>query len=176
MRIPSWLRSAPEVRINGQILDGSAAPGSYLAIRRAWRQGDRVDVALPMHLHVEPLPDDPHMQAFLYGPLVLAGDLGNEGLTEAHISGPNLRVGAANIEQHGSPLAPVNRTPAIPDLEIPMFHAAGRDPSSWIERRTQRRCFARRTEAGRDAAAAEQVVRQTLLGVLAGHLSEDSHV
>jgi uncharacterized protein len=133
VRIPSWLRTAPEVRINGRILDGSAAPGSYLTIRRAWRQGDRVDVALPMHLQVESLPDDPHMQAFLYGPLVLAGDLGNAGLTDAHITAPNLRVGAANIEQHGSPLAPVNRTPPIPDLEVPMLHAAGRDPSSWIE-------------------------------------------
>ena len=45
------------------------------------------------------------MQAFLYGPLVLAGDLGGEGLTEAHITGPNLRVGAPNVEQFGSPLA-----------------------------------------------------------------------
>jgi hypothetical protein len=87
-----------------------------------------------MHLRAEAMPDDPRMQAFLYGPLVLAGDLGRDGLTEAHIVGPNFRVGAAYIEQHGSPLAPVNRTPPVPDLEIPAFRAAGPDPSSWIER------------------------------------------
>jgi uncharacterized protein len=35
-----------------------------------------VEVALPMRLHSEPLPGDPTLQAALYGPLVLAADLG----------------------------------------------------------------------------------------------------
>jgi hypothetical protein len=73
------------------------------------------------------------MQAFLYGPLVLAGDLGAEGLTEAHIIGPNLRVGAPIPEQHGSPLGPMNRTPPVPNLEVPSFKALGSDLSSWIK-------------------------------------------
>jgi hypothetical protein len=34
-----------------------------------------------MSLHAHAMPDDPTLQAFLYGPLVLAGALGNEGLT-----------------------------------------------------------------------------------------------
>ena len=85
-----------------------------------------------MHLHVETVPDDIRMQAFMYGPLVLAGDLGGEGLTEAHIVGPNFRVGAPNVEQHGSPLAPVNRTPPVPEIEIPTFRA-GPEPSAWIK-------------------------------------------
>jgi DUF1680 family protein len=134
VRVPGWLRAAPEARLNGETLPASAAPGSYLSVRRAWKAGDRLEIALPMHLRAEAMPDDPRMQAFLYGPLVLAGDLGRDGLTEAHIVGPNFRVGAAYIEQHGSPLAPVNRTPPVPDLEIPAFRAAGPDPSSWIER------------------------------------------
>jgi uncharacterized protein len=78
------------------------------------------------------MPDDPGMQAFLYGPLVLAGDLGADGLTDAHISGPNLRVGAADVEQHGSPLGPVNRTPPIPPIEIPTFRAEEPNVESWI--------------------------------------------
>jgi uncharacterized protein len=94
---------------------------------------DKVEMWLPMHLHMEVMPDDSHMQAFLYGPLVLAGDLGAEGLTEAHIIGPNLRVGAPIPEQHGSPLGPMNRTPPVPDLEIPSFRASGSDLNSWIE-------------------------------------------
>ena len=92
-----------------------------------------MEMRLPMHLHLEIMPDDSHMQAFLYGPLVLAGDLGAEGLTAAHIIGPNLRVGAPIPEQHGSPLGPVNRTPPVPDLEIPSFRASGSDLSSWIK-------------------------------------------
>jgi hypothetical protein len=85
-----------------------------------------------MHLSVEAMPDDSQMQAFLCGPLVLAGDLGADGLTEAHISGPNLRVGAADVEQHGSPLGPVNRTPPIPPIEIPTFRSKGPNVESWI--------------------------------------------
>jgi DUF1680 family protein len=133
LRIPGWLRSAPAVKLNGKVLDASATPGSYLALNRSWQSGDKIEMELPLHLGVETMPDDPAIQAFLYGPLVLAGDLGGEGLTDDHISGPNLRVGAPIPEQHGSPLGPVNRTPPVPDLEIPAFRAAGADPSSWIK-------------------------------------------
>ncbi len=133
LRIPGWLRSAPTITLNGKALDASAAPGSYFTLNRAWKAGDRVEMELPMHLSVEAMPDDSRLQAFLYGPLVLAGDLGSEGLTESHIIGPNLRVGAPNVEQNGSPLAVVNRTPPVPDLEIPTFRAASADPSSWIK-------------------------------------------
>ena len=131
LRIPGWLRAAPSVKLNGRALEVSAEPGSYLTLDRQWKAGDSITLDLPMHLHVEAMADDARTQAFLYGPLVLAGDLGAEGLTEAHISGPNLRVGAAHIEQHGSPLAAANRTPPVPDLEIPVFRAAG-PPEAWI--------------------------------------------
>jgi DUF1680 family protein len=132
VRVPGWLRSAPVVTLNGKVLDASAAPGSYLTLTRSWRPHDRIEMALPMRLSVEAMPDDPGMQAFLYGPLVLAGDLGADGLTETHISGPNLRVGAADVEQHGSPLGPVNRTPPIPPIEIPTFRSKGPNVESWI--------------------------------------------
>ena len=132
IRIPGWLQSAPMVKINGTPLDASATPGSYLTLKRAWKKDDRIEFELPMHLHVETMPDDPHTQAFLYGPLVLAGDLGGNGLTRAHIIGPNLRVGAPNTEQYGSALASQNRTPPVPDLEIPTFQAAS-EPALWIK-------------------------------------------
>jgi DUF1680 family protein len=132
LRVPGWLEHAPPVTLNGRPLDASAAPGSYLTLRREWKAGDIVEMQLPMRLRVESMPDDPTLQAFLYGPLVLAGDLGNEGLTEAHITGPNFRVGAAGVEQTGSPLAATNRIASVPSLEIPAFHAAGR-LESWIK-------------------------------------------
>jgi DUF1680 family protein len=141
LRIPGWLRSAPRVTINGKTLDASAAPGGYLTLNRVWKAGDRVEMDLPMHLRVEAMPDDSRLQAILYGPLVLAGDLGSDGLTESHIVGPNLRVGAPNVEQNGSPLAAVNRTPPVPDLEIPTFRSAGADPSSWIKPTDKPRVF-----------------------------------
>ena len=133
LRIPGWLQSAPSVKLNGKALDASAAPGSYLALNRTWKAGDKIEMNLPMHLHVEAMPDDPGMHAFLYGPLVMAGDLGAEGLTEAHIIGPNLRVGAPNTEQFGSPLGRANTIPPVPPLEIPTFHAAGMELAKWIK-------------------------------------------
>ena len=133
VRVPGWLQKAPSVRLNGKRLDSSAAPGSYLSLQRSWRAGDRLEMELPMHLHAQAMPDDPATQAFLFGPLVLAGDLGGDGLTEAHIIGPNLRVGAPNTEQFGSPLGPTNTTPPVPEIQIPSFRASGADPSSWIK-------------------------------------------
>src|SRR5262249_62083352 len=108
-------------RLNGKAMEVSASPGSYLALNRVWKAGDKIELDLPLHLHAESLPDDPRMQAFLYGPLVLAGDLGGEGLTTAHIIGPNLRVGSPNVEQYGSPLGPPITPPPITALEIPSF-------------------------------------------------------
>lgn len=133
LRVPGWLRSAPAVKLNGKALEASASPGSYLTLQRKWAAGDTVEMQLPMHLHVEAMPDDPGLQAFLYGPLVLAGDLGAEGLTEAHIIGPNLRVGFPEIAQSGSPLDAINRVPPAPGVEIPSFRAAGAEISSWLK-------------------------------------------
>jgi DUF1680 family protein len=132
LRIPGWLQSAPTIKLNGRALDASAAPGSYLAVDREWKAGNKIEIELPMSLRVETMPDDPGIQAFLYGPLVLAGDLGGQGLTEDIIIGPNLRVGAPGIEQNGSPLAATNSIPPVPPVEIPAFRAAG-GPDSWIK-------------------------------------------
>ena len=64
---------------------------------------------------------------------MLAGDLGAEGLTEAHIVGPNLRVGAANVEQYGSPLGPPSSAGPVPEIEVPAFRATGSGLESWIQ-------------------------------------------
>jgi DUF1680 family protein len=132
LRIPGWLQHGPAVKLNGKVLDASVSPGSYLALNRTWKAGDQVEMELPMNLHSEAMPDDPSMRALLYGPLVLAGDLGSEGLTEAHIVGPNLRVGAPVAEQFGSPLGPAAPVAAVPKIEIPSFHGKGGDLASWI--------------------------------------------
>ncbi len=113
LRIPGWTRGA-SAKINGRAIDATPTPGSYLTLTRAWKAGDRIELALPMRLAVEAMPDDAAMQAFLYGPLVLAGDLGTEGLTEGNQEGPN---------------AP---RPQRAPIEIPGFQARGGETASWI--------------------------------------------
>lgn len=50
----------------------------YVELHRTWKTGDTVEVTLPKSLRLEPLPDNPRRVAILWGPLVLAGDLGPE--------------------------------------------------------------------------------------------------
>ena len=79
LRHPRWSRTA-EVRVNGHVVARSAAPGHHVAVKRTWRDGDRVELALAMAPGVESAPAAPDVVAFTYGPLVLAGALGREGL------------------------------------------------------------------------------------------------
>jgi DUF1680 family protein len=122
LRIPSWTSSAV-VKVNGRTIEVTPGPGSYLGIRRVWKTGDRVELDTPMSLVAESLPDNPQLQAFRYGPVVLAGDFGREGLTEdlirhrqgpettkAPMSVPELRPGGKRLEDWihadgGSPLS-----------------------------------------------------------------------
>jgi hypothetical protein len=79
-------------------------PSSYAAILREWRDGDRVEVELPMHTAIERLPDGSDYVAILHGPVVLAAKTGTarlDGLVAsdgrmAHVSpGPYLPLDAA---------------------------------------------------------------------------------
>jgi DUF1680 family protein len=83
-RIPGWSTEEAQVKINGRPLEAMANPGSYLAIRRIWQDGDIINVSLPMELRHEPLPGDDTVAAALYGPLVLAADLGAAPTDEAY--------------------------------------------------------------------------------------------
>jgi hypothetical protein len=76
VRIPGWTTEDAQVKINGRLLEAMADPGSYLAIRATWQAGDTIGITLPMQLRQEPLPGDDSIAAALYGPLVLAADLG----------------------------------------------------------------------------------------------------
>ena len=88
VRIPGWVAGAARVKINGKQSDVSAEAGSYLAIARTWVKGDRVEIGLPMALHSEGMADDHSLRAVLYGPMVLAGKMGSEGLSKDLQLGP----------------------------------------------------------------------------------------
>ena len=88
LRYPAWAApGALTVRVNGHAVPVAARPGSFLDITRQWKTGDRLDMALPMRLTTEPLPDSRQYAAFFYGPVLLAGRLGTEGLIPADFHG-----------------------------------------------------------------------------------------
>jgi uncharacterized protein len=48
LRIPAWCEEGAAIEINGVPFDGSVSPGSYAEVRREWRPGDKVSLALPI--------------------------------------------------------------------------------------------------------------------------------
>ena len=83
IRIPYWAMNGGSVTVNGEKLSAFSSPQSYLALKRTWKDGDIVEVALPMNFHLFRMPDKQNLAAIMYGPLVLAGALGSENMTEA---------------------------------------------------------------------------------------------
>jgi DUF1680 family protein len=78
LRRPYWAGDGFSVKVNGQSLKDLPPADSYVKITRVWQQDDTVDLNLPKVLRKEPLPDNPSRKAIMWGPLVLAGDLGPE--------------------------------------------------------------------------------------------------
>jgi len=71
LRVPYWTKNG-SVKVNGRTVPAFADAGSYFVLRGPWKEGDRIELSLPMHLHAAPMPDKENLQAVMYGPLVLA--------------------------------------------------------------------------------------------------------
>ena len=97
LRRPYWAGTNFSIKVNGELVAPEllAAPGSdgggrrggsssapkaswFVELKRTWKTGDAIAITLPKTLRLEPLPDNARRVAFLWGPLVLAGDLGAE--------------------------------------------------------------------------------------------------
>jgi uncharacterized protein len=76
LRDPGWASGGMRVSVNGQRI--TARRGGYFEVRRTWRSGDRVEMRVPMSLRLEALPDNPARAAILYGPVLLAGEVGDD--------------------------------------------------------------------------------------------------
>lgn len=129
LRRPHWARDFA-VRINDAAwqLEEPAFAGrsDFVKISREWHDGDVVEVRLPKSLRIEPLPDNPNRVSILWGPLVLAADLGPE-------DSPAIRGNSAgHIEG------------------MPVFIGAGRPPEEWLEPIKDRPGCFRSVGVGRD--------------------------
>lgn len=79
LRYPSWSKGV-SVNVNGRKVPVKQMPGSYIAITRTWKDGDCITADYPMQLRIEATPDNSRKGALVYGPLVLAGERGTEGM------------------------------------------------------------------------------------------------
>ena len=79
-RCPEWLdKEKAEFKVNGEKVETVFDYG-YYTINRKWKDGDAVEMSLPMTLRAVQLPDKSPYYSFMYGPVVLAADLGKERL------------------------------------------------------------------------------------------------
>jgi hypothetical protein len=115
IRIPYWAIRGGTVKLNGSLLPAFASPSSYLTLNRTWKEGDRVEVSLPMSLRIETIPDDHTLQAAMYGPLVLAGRLGTEGLTKSMF------------------YSEYDTAPGGDPIPVPAIATSANDPVGWLE-------------------------------------------
>ncbi len=76
VRCPGWAAGPVTFLLNGSPVDADGSPGTYARIERVWHPGDRLTVTIPIRLRTESMPDNHSKVAFLYGPVVLAADMG----------------------------------------------------------------------------------------------------
>jgi uncharacterized protein len=94
LRRPRWAGDGFGVKVNGQAVTTAAAPGSYVEVRRAWKSGDTVALTLPKTLRLSRLADNPKKAAVMWGPIVLAGDLGPAPRSRNDGDGDGVRAAA----------------------------------------------------------------------------------
>lgn len=112
LRVPYWAKGG-SVKVNGNSVPAFADPSSYLVLRGPWKNGDRVELSLPMNLHAAPLLDKETLQAAMYGPVVLAARFEEEPREKWY------RHFAAQEKQEPGPTL--------------QFKGKLDDPASWLE-------------------------------------------
>jgi uncharacterized protein len=135
LRRPSWAADGFTVTVNGSAARNLPKPGSYVELTRTWKTGDVVRLTLPKALRLDLLPDNRRRAAIMWGPLVLAGDLGPEPP----------RGAARGLNADGSALAE-ERKP----ITGPEFVAAERPVSEWLKPVTGKPGTFRSEGVGRD--------------------------
>lgn len=103
LRYPYWAKNGIEIMVNNQKVEVIQEAGSFITISREWSNNDIVTVKVPFSLRLEAMPDNADRVAVMYGPLVLAGDLG----------------------------AVEDSAATKPDY-VPVIMTENRDPSAWL--------------------------------------------
>ncbi len=72
LRVPAWAGAGTAVRVNGRPFATSLEPGTFAALKREWKDGDRIEYTLDMPLYLKPIDQrNPNTVALLQGPLAL---------------------------------------------------------------------------------------------------------
>lgn len=74
IRVPRWASGGFQVKVNGRSETVNAVPGSYLTLRKTWKDKDTIEVQMPFSFHLNRLMDQPNIASLFYGPILLAAE------------------------------------------------------------------------------------------------------
>lgn len=87
VRIPKWLQTNAQYSVNGKKgTIGNSTDGFIRLDGRSLNDGDEICLVFPRSLHIRYAEDEPHFGTIMYGPLVLAGALGSDGMPDDRVS------------------------------------------------------------------------------------------
>jgi uncharacterized protein len=113
LRVPSWLSGPIELSVNGRPQPATTAtPSSYLSVKRVWKTGDLLTLKLPAALRLERAKDVPSLVSVFYGPILLAGRLGADGMPKD--------------------FADKDAYLKLPPAPVPAIVNASADPADWL--------------------------------------------
>jgi hypothetical protein len=76
--IPSWATAQTKILLNGQLCKSMNKPASFTTIDRIWHDGDCLEMVLPYEFHLKSMPDNKHVIALFFGPILLAFETDRE--------------------------------------------------------------------------------------------------
>ncbi|MCH5597143.1 beta-L-arabinofuranosidase domain-containing protein [Niabella ginsengisoli] len=68
LRVPAWCNNA-KIKINGEAINLAFDPSSYIKINRLWKNGDKIELELPMQLEVQYWTENKNSISVNRGPL-----------------------------------------------------------------------------------------------------------
>ena len=97
--VPCWCKGKTTLRINGQETAFNEKDG-FVRLERLWKDGDEIELVLPLNVEVHRLPDNKNSVCFTYGPYALSADLGKREMNTS-TTGVNVTVPLADKEEGG---------------------------------------------------------------------------
>jgi DUF1680 family protein len=121
IRRPLCVNDAFSVMVNGAKIEAS---GNYIKVERMWNDGDVITINLPMDLRLEHLEGQKDLAAVKYGPILLAGKLGREGMEQE----PLPYAGFDDFDERWDH----RRYEDMPVVDAPLIETRGRKINEWL--------------------------------------------
>lgn len=95
LRVPDWAAGDITVTLNGTEVAVKASQG-IVTVNGSFKDGDKIEVTIPMKVVAYNLPDGENVYALKYGPIVLSASLGKEAMNTS-TTGVNVTVPTKGI-------------------------------------------------------------------------------